>query len=585
VFPRGRQLLRAAVWWLGICLVMTGCAGLAGEPRIVRTLVPITPEVIMFPDAPPDLMLGAQIYAEHCTDCHGLNGAGDGFLIGNGPNQIANAPRSFLQAETAVTQTPLDWYFTITNGRIEQLMPPWRNSLSDEELWAVSYYTYLLHYDAGAAIRGEELINAAALDILVPDAEAIAQINDVDLISRLGIPEAVISGWNYDQRQDVTVYLRSLTVRGELGQGQRLAQPVTTPEIVENTITVTGTITNGSAGGNLPDRLEVTLYRFESNGSSDSWSTQSDSMGIYSISDLPLVPGDQVYALADYGDRPYSSEIVTLGANTSSIDIPITIFETTADPTALQIAGWVIQVGADAGVLQVNQVIRLLNNGDRAYWTDTVAATGRFASLSIPVPANAQILSADITNPRYVIAADGQAILDTSPVLPQREHLINISYSLPYAGQASIDQIVPIRFEGPLRVLAISETGVISDTLIRLGEQEIGGNIYQVYGTEMREANDSRFSFTVHGAAVASSTSVIPAIFIIAGSILVTAVIGYRVYRRMTAQSTQELLLDGLVRQIAELDAAYQSQQIEQDIYDIRRQRLKDRLSKLMDKE
>ena len=43
----------------------------------MATFPPVTPS-IAYPTSPPDLALGASIFAEHCTQCHGLSGAGDG---------------------------------------------------------------------------------------------------------------------------------------------------------------------------------------------------------------------------------------------------------------------------------------------------------------------------------------------------------------------------------------------------------------------------------------------------------------------------------------------------------------------------
>jgi mono/diheme cytochrome c family protein len=568
---------------LSIGLLLAGCAGLAGEPRIIRTLIPLTPEGIPFPQSTPDLALGAQIYVDRCTECHGLNGAGDGPLIGNGPNQIANVPRSFLIAETAETQTPLDWYLTITNGRIEQLMPPWRDALTDEERWAVTYFTYLLHYDAGAVTRGEALVNTLATGVTLPDSEALVQIRDADLVNGLVIEPATTEDWTPAQQRDVTAYLRSLTVRGGFGIEEQPLLPLTTPEAALTTMTVSGTISNGSTGGSVPPGLELILYRIRESDFDNVSVTQSSTTGEYIFSDVSLAAGDQVYVIAEYNGRPYSSEAVTVGANTSSLDLPVIIFETTADPSTLQIAGWVMQIDIDGGVLRVNQVIRVLNNGDRAYWTDTLTSAGRYAALSIPVPSNAQILSADITNPRYVVAADGQAIVDTSPILPDREHLMNVTYALPYSDEMTINQGFPVSFVGSLRILIDSNDRIVADGLVDLGIQEISRIPYQVYGSELNQVGGSEFSFRVHN--FSDSTNVLPIVLIVTGMGLLVMTIIYLLRQQPAAtSSSDQLLVDGLVRQIAELDSAYADNQIEQQAYVTRRQRLKDRLTQLMDK-
>ncbi|MFN8449821.1 MAG: c-type cytochrome [Anaerolineae bacterium] len=78
------------------------------------------------PDAPPDVALGAQIYAEHCTRCHGIDGKGDGELVQTGE---VPRPLDFTDPATSGSQRPDTWFNTITNGNVEHLMPPGATSL------------------------------------------------------------------------------------------------------------------------------------------------------------------------------------------------------------------------------------------------------------------------------------------------------------------------------------------------------------------------------------------------------------------------------------------------------------------------
>src|SRR5690242_4509938 len=82
---RGGWGVRFAVV-LAASLLLAGCGGLAGEPRIVSTLPPSTaaPTEAPYPSSPPDIAAGAQIFAENCTRCHGVGGAGDGELVKSG---------------------------------------------------------------------------------------------------------------------------------------------------------------------------------------------------------------------------------------------------------------------------------------------------------------------------------------------------------------------------------------------------------------------------------------------------------------------------------------------------------------------
>ncbi|MCX9076364.1 MAG: c-type cytochrome, partial [Candidatus Methanoperedens sp.] len=155
---RFQSTVRRAYLSLSALLFLAACSGLAGEPQIVATL-PSRPEVVDvgLPSAPPDIVQGAQIYAENCIRCHGPGGQGNGELVLNG--QIPTPPRDFTDPATTRDQALTEWFATITNGRLENLMPPWGNSLSESERWAVALYTYTLNYLPDQLDDGQTLWN------------------------------------------------------------------------------------------------------------------------------------------------------------------------------------------------------------------------------------------------------------------------------------------------------------------------------------------------------------------------------------------------------------------------------------------
>ena len=59
-------------------------------------------------------------------------------------------------------QTPHEWFRTITNGKIENLMPPWHNVLTEQERWDVTLYTYTMHYDIEMLAIGERIYQDCA---------------------------------------------------------------------------------------------------------------------------------------------------------------------------------------------------------------------------------------------------------------------------------------------------------------------------------------------------------------------------------------------------------------------------------------
>lgn len=150
-----------------VVLILAACTNLSGEPRIVSTIPPATPAPptqtpppeVGFPLTTPDLANGARIYADNCAACHGAAGRGDGPVARETQGMI---PGDFTDPASARLQTPHEWYRTITRGRIENLMPPWLNALTEQERWDVALYTYTLHYQPAALEIGERIYQDCA---------------------------------------------------------------------------------------------------------------------------------------------------------------------------------------------------------------------------------------------------------------------------------------------------------------------------------------------------------------------------------------------------------------------------------------
>jgi mono/diheme cytochrome c family protein len=145
---------RATLFCIAFLLALAGCGSLTDEPRIVATS---PSRVVSAPAAnqPADASPGARLFAERCSACHGEGGQGDGPLVRAG--QIA-APPDFTQPATMTVQGTQALFDTITTGRIEKMMPPWGDALSEQERWALAEYVVRLgngQQAAGAATEAQ----------------------------------------------------------------------------------------------------------------------------------------------------------------------------------------------------------------------------------------------------------------------------------------------------------------------------------------------------------------------------------------------------------------------------------------------
>jgi cbb3-type cytochrome oxidase cytochrome c subunit/cytochrome c5 len=85
------------------------------------------------PELPRDVLeLGAHVYAEHCAQCHGEQGASDG----SAADQFPIAPANFQTQRPSIAAS----LRALRNGVEGTPMAPWSDQLSEGELSAVAYF-------------------------------------------------------------------------------------------------------------------------------------------------------------------------------------------------------------------------------------------------------------------------------------------------------------------------------------------------------------------------------------------------------------------------------------------------------------
>ncbi|MBL8166230.1 MAG: c-type cytochrome [Anaerolineae bacterium] len=594
-----------------VLVLLPSCSGLGGEPRVVATIPPSTPvpTEIGFPIEPPDLQVGAAVFAERCTACHGVTGAGDGPLIGPAEGQIPQGPRSFRDAATTADQTPFAWYLTITNGRIEKMMPPWRDALTEAERWSVAFYTYTLHSSVESVEQGKSLLESA--DIVaddVPLSESVNLTNSELLTRALG---DAVARLQLGEQGDVQAYLRSRELLNYGAQAptepsttpEALPQPAATaeaeqpPETVQGV--VTGTVSNGTAGGSVPTDLIVTLNILDAEFRNETRQINLSTDGRFVFDDVPLQTDQSYIITVDYQGRTFGSDLLAGDPTAGSLELPVTIYELTNDPTVIDIIGLVWQVSVFEDTIQVAQVASFRNSSDRAFSSDELLPGGRYASVQLDVPVGAEVMSG--VDQRYARTADGTAVIDTAPVLPGSEHLMQVVYRVPYVENFAISAAVDYAVSGPVRLLLAPATLYVdSGQLSDIGQETLRGVTYRAYGTSAPLSAGSTIAFTLGAPEIAVTSDNVPISTVISVMLLLVgaAVFGSAIYsywRRKragedgdpddaTLPDADQPLMDGLIREIAELDVAFSAGELDEDTYQQRRNKLKARLAEIMDR-
>lgn len=83
------------------------------------------------------LSLGAQVFSNNCTQCHGENGDGAGFAA----NEFSTLPANFQVQRPSIRES----LRVLTNGRAGTAMVPWGDRINENEMLAVTHYLRQLY--------------------------------------------------------------------------------------------------------------------------------------------------------------------------------------------------------------------------------------------------------------------------------------------------------------------------------------------------------------------------------------------------------------------------------------------------------
>lgn len=586
--------------------VISACANLSGEPDILRTLPPPTavPDVseLGFPESPPDLAVAAGLYAANCTQCHGLGGAGDGQLVQSG--QVMN-PGNFTEPGQMAAQTPLDYFNIITNGNLANLMPPW-TSLAEADRWALTMLTYTLHYSTEQLTAGAQLVADNDIETLIT--EAYGDPNDPQsllAVSENALVDTIIaSGLSEEDSRAAAAHIRALSVDSNgifttpLTELQPTTQPIQ-PAENEQTGTITGNVTNGTAGGTVPPDLMVSLRIFEQNNSQPPETvTEIDAAGNFRFEDVPIRQNVIYVVSGEYSGIPF---ITTSQQFTGeAMDMPLQIFETTDDPNVITISALQTQLRnlPNSRTLEVIQEYQFSNTSDRVFRTDRELPDDRRASLTFSLPPGAVVLE---QNQSFVFDEEAFEYIDTRAVPPGQGYSSVFAYFVPFEQDAIIEHDIfyPADPNTGIALLTFnpSEIELVSSNFTEIpreaqGAQPITPDENQVtYGASLADL-EGLLSFelrtdpvpigTSADSTIVTSDNFAPALVI--GLLIVLLFVGVFVFmarRQDATNQTRNDLIDALIDQMAKLERDHDAGTINHDVYQREKADLETRLDKL----
>ncbi len=561
-------------------LVMTlfGCAGLSGEPEIVATVaLPMSTPVPKLSAWQPDIANGARIFAERCVDCHGANGGGQGELVLAGS---VNPPLDMTDRELVALKSPLEFYQIITEGRIENLMPPWEQALTESERWDLALYSYSLSYDAELLAKGESLWAERCGECDLPaviapvfsDAEYAEQLNSQQFGGALTAREA----------REAAAYLRMTTLEAKSESAPGDALPLGS---------ISGRMAHGTAGGIVPpDTLAQLQYGNAELGFRRIKTSLAADLS-FRFDNVPISESYSYVVSAMYQGRLFSRR---LPAGATS-DITLEVYDLTDDPSQLSVSRIDLFIDAvkldDLGAgLVITQRIGIRNRSDRLFTSGRRFDDGREAVLLLQFPLGARVMSGDEQG-RYVFIEDmdkiPDSIIDTRPVPPGDAHQIVLDYFLPYAGEAMLEQPFNYALEADLSATLRDGLNLVSGQT-QLEDSGAVGEVFRLYRGRLEVDSQPRLSLSVAGDPFATSsddmeivTSESLGILVALAAGLVAAVLaGAGLIKRRRRQAGGEI--ERLVADLARLDEAHDKGHINHDLYHHQRRALKARLTQVM---
>ncbi|HEX7588575.1 MAG TPA: hypothetical protein VF478_09695, partial [Anaerolineae bacterium] len=134
---------------------------------------------------------------------------------------------------------------------------------------------------------------------------------------------------------------------------------------------VDGQIINGTHDATAPNTsgLTVTLYVADMGTQTTiSQTAQADPKGHFAFSNISVLTTTRMLAVTTYDSIDYVSDILAFDGIANTVPVSLTIYETTDNAAALQVAQMhTIILGMQDSTLVLQQIVQLQNTGDRTY--------------------------------------------------------------------------------------------------------------------------------------------------------------------------------------------------------------------------
>jgi len=549
------------------------------------------------PTGKPSVVGGQALWSQNCLPCHGPTGHGDGPTAAQLPNPIAN----FTSPTVARNYVPAQNFDVIKNGRMDKMMPPWKNKLSDDDIWNAVAYVWRLGTSPQELAAGEKIYTARCAACHGADGNGhgpqapaggsrdftnpaqMSQLSQANLLAnyRAGSQHAQIAGLSEDDLWAALAYIRTFSL-----------------ELPARTGKLTGQVTNHATGQPVGN-IKVALHAFQNGAQIETFTGVADANGKYSFDQL-LTDHTIMYMVEGlYQNVGYvSQEPGMFLPDAKEVTLNLEVYDTTTSPAAIGVTQMHYLLSFNPGQVNVLQIYIIGNHGDKTY----IGQNGQTFAFTLPAAADSVRFQND-DGRRFIKTAAGYA--DTQPVLPGDEGLtVAASYAIPFSGDtAAIDFTLPQDVQA-LDVLMTNQGATLTSQQVDFVEnRQFQGNSFAVFNRKkltkgqtvtlnLSGLNSLTFPAAPDGA-MPGAVAPAPlgwfdqnwAKWIILGLGALAIVLAAAVYprTRLAAADNPQPRRQKLLLLLARLDEVYENGELDEEVYRRARAQYKTELAEIME--
>ena len=587
----------------------------------------------LHPATVPNPERGEVIYTENCAPCHGERGMGDGLHSKQLPVPVA----ALGLPEVARQVSPAEWFAIVTQGNLENFMPPY-NSLSEQERWDVVAYAMTLSISSEQNAEGKSLYEANCTDchglngrgvknVTFSDQTLMASLSArdlYDLISKGISPKMPTfeTRLSEDERWALAAYLRTLAfsvpeptatvlpATATLMPGKTLkgtpsiavSSTSTSGETATSEVigTIVGSVEN-KTNSKLPVDLKVTLRGFDHAMDADSTPQETVNFtaivqpdGTFTFGNVNMQEGRIFFAEVEYKGVAFPSDIALVIPGKVQLTLPpVSLYATTNDFTVLKIDQVHIQFSFVEQIAQVFTIYSISNASDKTVIVTTNGKTIPFAKF--PADAAEQGFETTQDSATFLAAPEGIA-------MPPSEHPYGLIafYTLPYTKKLEVVQ--------PFALPVNSVIVFLPEGMKAAGEQLTDGGIFPIQNVKFHtytasdlEAGDM-LRMTISGKSKASAPiqvggylqqNILIGVGVL-GVVLILAGVWLFLHERSRTDDEEEEVIDeeegeekfkdaeGVMDAIIALDDLHRAGKLPDDAYQKRRAWLKAQMKELL---